>query len=204
MSENKQNVSIVLLAAGRGLRYKEVKQDVVFHDKPLWRYPYEKCVALLGKDRVVAVGKDIEGGSTRSGSVHAGLKAVPADTERVVIVEAARPMVTTEQLEEIIEDTHPSTTFVKPLVNSVTWRTGEPVDRELLYDILYPQAFDYKLLLEAYETGKYEDETEDTRVMIAHHGIQPHFIETGSNLYKITYPGDLEFIEAIYRALQEL
>ena len=35
------------------------------------------------------------------------------------------------------------------------------------------------------------------------HGIRAHYIETGSNLFKVTYPGDLDIIESIYRAQQE-
>jgi 2-C-methyl-D-erythritol 4-phosphate cytidylyltransferase len=32
-------------------------------------------------------------------------------------------------------------------------------------------------------------------------GIKPHFIETGTNLFKITYPGDLDFLESIYQSV---
>lgn len=89
--------SAILLAAGKGTRYHGRKQDVIFHDKPLWRYAYETVESIVGHDRIVAVGKDIEGGVTRTESVIKGLDAIPVDTDRVVIVEAARPMVTKKQ-----------------------------------------------------------------------------------------------------------
>ena len=83
----------ILLAAGKGKRYKGIKQDVLFHGKPLWRYAYETALDVVGENYIVAVGKDIPGGNTRTKSVLNGLKFLPDDTERVVIVEAARPMV---------------------------------------------------------------------------------------------------------------
>lgn len=67
----------VLLAAGKGTRYKETKQDILFRGKPVWRYPYELLVSILGEDNVIAVGKDIEGGITRTGSVRNGMARYP-------------------------------------------------------------------------------------------------------------------------------
>ena len=193
------NYAAVLLAAGKGTRYKETKQDVLFHGKPLWRYAYETAAAVVGAERIVAVGKDIPGGETRTASVIRGLEALPADTERVVIVEAARPMVCTGQIAALLEDPHPSVSFVRPLVDTVIFRDGRYLNRNELYDLLTPQAFDYKLLLAAYRTGQFLDMTDETRVMFEHYGIKPHFLETGSNLFKVTYPGDLHVIESIYQ-----
>lgn len=190
--------SAIVLAAGKGTRYKEKKQDVLFRGKELWKYAYETTKDIVGESRIVVVGKDILGGKTRTQSVLKGLEALPVDTERVVIVEAARPMITKEQIMQLLSDTHQSTSFVRPLVNTVVFRDGRYIDRNDLYDLLTPQAFDYQLLLEAYRSGKFVDMTDETRVMFEFHGIKPHFIETGSNLYKVTYPGDLDIIESIY------
>lgn len=53
--------------------------------------------------------------------------------------------------------------------------------------------------LEAYNSGKFVDMTDETRVMFEYYGLKPHFIETESNLFKVTYPGDLDIIESIYQ-----
>lgn len=196
-------LSAILLAAGKGTRYHGTKQDVVFHNKPLWRFAYDIALSVVGKNRIIAVGKDIPGGITRTGSVINGLKAVPVDTERIIIIEAARPMVTKNQILELLNDPYPSSCFVRPLVNTVIYRDGTYINREDLYDLLTPQAFDYKLLLEAYNKGHFKDMTDETRVMFEFHGIKPHFIETGNNLFKVTYPGDLDVIESIYQAQKE-
>ena len=194
--------SAILLAAGKGTRYNGTKQDVLFHDKPLWRYAYETTLSVVGEGRIVAVGKDIAGGVTRTGSVLNGLEALPKDTDRVIIVEAARPMVTRDQVLQLLTNEHPSVSFVRPLVNTVVYRDGRYINREELYDLLTPQAFDYKMLLGAYRSGQFNDMTDETRAMFEYHGIKPHFIETGSNLFKVTYPGDLDIIESIYTSLK--
>ena len=85
----------ILLAAGKGNRYKEVKQDVVFHGVPLWKFVHKTVSGVVNENRIVTVGKDIPGGETRTESVLNGLLALLEDTDRVVIVEAARPLVTT-------------------------------------------------------------------------------------------------------------
>lgn len=189
----------ILLAAGSGTRYHGKKQDLIFHGKPLWRYAYETALSVVGEGNIVAVGKDIPGGATRTGSVMNGLAALSKEINRVILVEAARPMVTKEQVEQILNDPYPSSTFVRPLVNTVVFRDGTYVNRSDMYDMLTPQAFDRNMLEEAYQSGKFNDMTDETRVMFEYHGVKPHFIETDSNLFKITYPGDLDIIESIYR-----
>ena len=189
----------ILLAAGSGTRYHGRKQDLLFHDKPIWRYAYETALSVVGEGNIIAVGKDIQGGATRTGSVMKGLEALPKEVDRVIIVEAARPMVTKEQILELLNDQHPSSTFVRPLVNTVIYRDGTYINRNELYDLLTPQAFDKNMLLEAYHSNRFNDMTDETRVMFEFHGVKPNFIETESNLFKITYPGDLEIIESIYQ-----
>ena len=189
----------ILLAAGSGTRYHGKKQDLEFHGKPLWRYAYETALEVVGERRIVAVGKDVPGGVTRTGSVMNGLDALPDEVDRVIIVEAARPMVTEEQVKQLLEDPYPSSTFVRPLVNTVIYRDGTYINRDDLYDLLTPQAFDRNMLKDAYQSGRFNDMTDETRVMFEYHGVKPHFIETESNLFKITYPGDLDIVESIYQ-----
>lgn len=189
----------IVLAAGTSTRYGEKKQDLEFHGKPLWRYSYEMAMHVVGECNVVVVGKDVPGGDTRTGSVINGLRTLPNDVDRVIILDAARPMVTEVQIRELLENSSPSVTFVRPLVNTPIFRDGTYVNRSDMYDMLVPQAFDYNLLLEAYNSGKFEDMTDETRVMFEFHGIKPTFIETENNLYKVTYPGDLYVIESIYQ-----
>lgn len=194
--------SAILLAAGKGERYGDTKQFVLFHGKPLWQCVYETLNAVIPSERIVAVGIDIPGGATRSGSVINGLEALPDDTDRVIIAEAARPLLTVEQVQELLDDQHPSSSFAIPLVNTVAYWDGRYIDREDLCEVLVPQAFDYRLLLEAYRSGRFANMTDETRVMFEYHDIKPHYIDTRRNLNKVTYPGDLDAIEIIWQKMQ--
>lgn len=195
--------SAIVLAAGFSTRYGGAKkQDLEFHGKQIWQHVYDIAKSVVGDGNIVAVGKDMPGGETRTKSVMIGLKALPADTNRVVILDAARPLVTAKQIRDLLERPEPSCTYVRPLVNTPIFRDGTYVNRSEMYDMLVPQAFDYKLLLEAYESGRFEDMTDETRVMFEYHGIKPTLIETENNLYKVTYPGDLMIIESIFQQMK--
>ena len=196
-------IGIIILAAGKGERFHGKKQDIEFHGKPLWQHSYDTALKVADKANVVVVGKHIEGGITRSFSVMNGLKALSGDTEKVLILEAARPLVTIDQLKTLIDNPNPSISFVMPLVNTVIGRDGTYYDRSSFYDLLVPQAFDYQKLLSAYETGKYTDMTDETRVMFEEYGIKPCLIETGQNLFKVTYPRDVAVLESIYQSLEK-
>ena len=145
----------VILAAGQGSRFHGKKQFFEFMGKPLWCHVYDKVKHVMhGDENIAVVGVEIEGGTTRSKSVLNGLRALKRDTQRVIILEAARPLVTEEQIHLLLTSEAPSQSFVMPLVDTVIMRDGTYLDRDKMYDLLAPQAFDYHKLLEAYETGK--------------------------------------------------
>lgn len=196
MKNGKQKrISAILLAGGGGTRFHGKKQFVQIGGYQMWEYPYRKICSLIGAENVTVVGVDIPGGSTRTESVLCGMKAVDGNTERVIIIEAARPMVTCEQMRLLIEDESPSVTFVRPLVNTVIYRNGNYINRDELFEILTPQAFDYRLLYEALMSGDFTDMTDETRIMQEFYRISPKFIETAGNLMKVTYPEDLYTVQ---------
>lgn len=193
----------VILAAGRGERFKGQKQHFKLDGKELWKHVKDKAMQVIPEENIIVVGVDISGGKTRSESVKIGLNALKEDTERVIILEAARPLVTIEQIEMLMMDKADSSTFVMPLVNTVIYRDGRYVNRNELYNILTPQAFEYNKLKYAYQTGKYTDTTDETFVMYDCHNIKPHFIETGENLIKVTYQRDIAIVETLYKKEME-
>lgn len=187
----------VILAGGQGTRFGCQKQFLNLCGKEIWKHVYDKVIEIIGKDNVIVVGIDVPGGATRTQSVINGIKKLYIDTDRVILLEAARPLVTIEQIETLIMDEAESSTFVMPLVNTVVGRDGKYLNRNELYEMLTPQAFDFKKLSEALNSGRYYDYTDETRIMFEHFGIKPHFIETTPNLIKVTYPRDIAIIEAM-------
>lgn len=188
----------ILLAGGQGTRFKKQKQFELIDGKAMWRYVYEKVLHVVDEKNIIVVGIDVPGGKTRSESVANGLKQLYG-CKRVIILEAARPLVTVEQMIKLLNDDCESTTFALPLVNTVIGRDGTYYDRNLFYDLLTPQAFEFELLKRAYETGKYKDMTDETSVMFQEYGIKPHFILDGENLLKVTYQRDLEIVKELLR-----
>lgn len=192
----------VVLAGGKGTRFKKQKQFEKIGQKEMWRYVYEKAAHVVNKDCIVVVGVDIPGGDTRSQSVYAGLQSLRS-CGRVIVLEAARPLVTVGQIEKLLKDAYESSTFVLPLVNTVIGRDGTFYERSNFYDLLTPQAFDYRMLKQAYDTGKYRDTTDETIVMYQEYGIKPHFIVDGENLFKVTYERDMEIIKQLLKQQEE-
>lgn len=179
----------IILAAGEGKRFGGKKQFIKYKGKELYKYPLK--VALECLDEVVVVGVDIKGGKTRQESVLKGLKAISGDY--VIILEAARPLVTKEQVEllkkEVIE--HNSVSFCKPLVNTVY--NGEYI-RKGAVELLVPQVFKTELLLTAHQETSLKNALDDTSIVNNVYGLKPKLIET-KGLYKITYPEDLKIIK---------
>ncbi len=190
-------VGAVVLAGGKGERFRGQKQFCELKGKPLWQHVNDKIHAVMQSDNIIVVGIDIPGGETRTESVRKGLKRLSPNTERVIIAEAARPLVTKQQIEEILYDNAPSSSFVMPLVNTVIKRDGTYINREEMYELLTPQAFDYQLLSKALDSGRFKNMTDETRTMFEFYGIKPHLIETTDNLIKVTYQKDLSIIESL-------
>lgn len=193
-------VAALILAGGQGTRFGSKKQFFLIKGKELWKYVYEKIAKFVEKQDIVVVGVDVEGGITRSQSVINGLVALEKkkrDYDRVVILEAARPLITEDQIRAIIHDEHPSCTFALPLTSTVIKKDGTYLNREELCKLSTPVAFEYPLFLAAYTSGKYYDLTDDTRVMYEHYGIKPHFLEGAENLLKVTYRSDLVILEML-------
>ena len=93
-------VGAVILAGGMGTRFHGQKQFFRLWGKELWRHVYDKMCQLIPKEQIVVVGVDVTGGETRSRSVMIGLDLLKP-CSKVLLVEAARPLVTVDQLQAL-------------------------------------------------------------------------------------------------------
>jgi 2-C-methyl-D-erythritol 4-phosphate cytidylyltransferase len=90
-----------------------------------------------------------------------------------------------------------------PLINTVIKRDGAYVNREDYYDLLTPQAFNFKLLYEAYKNNNNHSYTDETRIIFERFNIKPTFIQGGENLVKLTYHKDLPILEKLFHMQKE-
>lgn len=196
------NTYAIILAAGKGTRFHGQKQFLEFHGKKLWEHLYDTVSSVIPKSQIVVVGVDVMGGQTRSESVKIGLQWIydKGNCERVVILEAARTLVTKQQIDDIVNSTSKSICFVKPVVDTVILRDKTYLNRQDCLHLVSPQAFDFKLLYNAYSNCDLSEiRTDETRLMNDVYGIKPTFLEGDDNLYKVTYPKDIAIIEEIYK-----
>ena len=119
MCESFDTMSAIVLAGGKGQRFRGQKQFALLDGTPLWEIVRNKVAQVLKSDHIVVVGVDVPGGETRTQSVIHGMRALRAETTRVIVLEAARPLVRMDQIRELLCAPEPSVSFVLPLVNTV-------------------------------------------------------------------------------------
>lgn len=185
----------LVLADGKGTRFGMEKQFAPWGQKMLWQVCYELACDLT-KDRVV-VGVDINGGPTRQASVKSGLRLV--DTKRVVIMEAARPLVTLGDVERLLKEDYPSVTYGSVLdtpVYNLIEKKYSPNDMCLIHNL---QVFDTELLREAHAKTAMEDAPDDTILMHEVHDIAPRILKpkNEASLYRVIYPTDMMVVDAL-------
>ena len=135
----------------------------------------------------------VEGGSTRQISVYNALKALPEDTQQVLIHDGARPFVSGELIAGVLQALETAKAVVPGVTPKNTIRTAETtLDRSSLYEVQTPQGFDFRLLLKANEQALKDGFSgTDDAGLVERLGV-PVIISQGdyANI-KITTPEDL-------------
>ena len=217
----------VIVAAGKGLRTggSEPKQFVLWQGSPLVRHS-AAALAMAGISPVVVAipqgwestaAKALEGlpgiqmvtgGATRQESVRRALEVLagpsPAGVPaKVLIHDAARPGLSAEVIGRLVDalETHAAAIPVLPVVDSVARaRDGilaNPVDREDLFRVQTPQAFDFPSILAAHSIWQGPlTAGDDAQVMVAA-GHQVALVEGDESLRKITFAADFEEVSLL-------
>jgi len=115
---------------------------------------------------------------------------------RVVICEAARPLVTPDQIKRIASVDYPSVSYAFPSVDTIFYKNRH-LDRMSSFQLQLPQSFDRDMLLESHRNSIFRDSTSDTFLIQDYFGVKPRLILGGRNLFKVTYPGDIEYLDIL-------
>ncbi|HEX6312068.1 MAG TPA: 2-C-methyl-D-erythritol 4-phosphate cytidylyltransferase [Acidimicrobiia bacterium] len=210
----------IVVAGGQGSRFGAPKQF-----RPLGATGHslvDHSVATAGAvcDHVVVVLPEachwqgppvaaaVTGGERRSDSVRAGLAAVDAGADVVVVVhDAARPLASPALFRAVIDAVHAGADGAVPalaLADTVKRveddRVIETVPREGLAMIQTPQAFRAGVLRRAHEGVA--DATDDAALVEAAGGVVVVVPGEPTNL-KVTTAGDLEIVEALLESSRE-
>jgi len=205
------HVWAIVVAAGSGRRFGREKQYEPLAGRRVLDWALDAAAA--GADGVVMVvaphhaaddepGADVvvAGADTRSGSVRAGLAAVPADAEVVVVHDGARPLATPDLFAAVVDAVRAGADAAVPGVpvnDTLRAVTGGVVDRDGLVAVQTPQAFRAGALLAAHAGGGVA--TDDASLVEAAGGKVVVVNGSPTNL-KITRPDDLVVAEALLRA----
>jgi 2-C-methyl-D-erythritol 4-phosphate cytidylyltransferase len=163
----------------------------------------EAAIAAAGLPcvRVVPAGYDgVTGGATRSESVRAGLAALGADVDAVVVHDAARPLVTPGLLTRTLDALADAEGAVAAArINDTVKEAGEDrrvvgtLDRRRLWAIQTPQAFRRDVLERALDVdASVLARATDDAWLVERAGGRVVVVEAPARNFKVTGPDDLE------------
>jgi 2-C-methyl-D-erythritol 4-phosphate cytidylyltransferase len=204
-------VGAVVVAAGRGERFGGPKQLRLLGDRRIVDLAVDAAratcdtvvlVVPAGADWAVEGVTSVPGGATRSASVRAGLAALPAATEIVVVHDAARPLADPAVFDRVIaavRDGADGAVPGLPVADTVKRVDGaglveETVARDGLVTVQTPQAFRAAVLRAAHESGP---EGTDDAAVVERAGGRVVVVAGAVDNFKITEPPDLERAAAV-------
>ena len=147
----------------------------------------------------------VPGGKHRQDSVRVGLDHLSDATRYVAVHDAARPLITADQIEGVFEQCrkHTAATLAEPINDTLKYADTEffvtgSVDRNQLYAMQTPQVFERQLIEDAYrsvyaETASVTDEVSAVERL----GRKVVLVPNQDLNFKITYPRDLALAEFV-------
>lgn len=200
----------VVVAGGRGARFGERKQYQPLGGARVLDWAIRSAaahsegvvvvvpadVAEAGEPGVDAV---VAGGDTRSASVRAGLAAVPAHAEVIVVHDGARPVPAPDVWERVlaaVTEGADAAVPAVPVTDTLRLIGGGTVDRSRMVAVQTPQAFRAGALRAAHEG---EPEGTDDASLVEAAGGRVVVVDGNPSNIKITTPVDLAFAELLCR-----
>jgi 2-C-methyl-D-erythritol 4-phosphate cytidylyltransferase len=204
----------IVVAAGSSSRFGRLKQFEPLAGRQVldWSIGAARSVAA-GVVVVVPApdgGEDwradavVAGGPSRAASVRAGLRAVPAEAEVVVVHDAARPLAGADLFEAVVEALVPGVDAAVPAlpVSETVKRVADDrvvstLDRSALVVVQTPQAFRAGGLRSAHQSG---GEATDDAALVEAGGGTVVVVPGDPRNIKLTEPSDLVVLEALLRS----
>lgn len=224
----------LIVAAGRGLRAgrdgHSPKQYASLAGRPVLAHAISAFEAVARIDRIVVVihpedaglyadcvgqgsnrlAPPVAGGATRQESVRLGLAAL-ADfgPDRVLIHDAARPFVSPETIQAVLDalDLHDAALAAQPLSDTLKRASedglvSETPSREGLWLAQTPQGFRFPALLAAHETAHREGRSDftDDAALAEWAGLPVALVQSPRRNFKITTQEDLAMADDLMAA----
>ena len=195
--------AVLLRTLDQFFRTKRVNNVIVV----IARQDLARCRSLLGSDPQTREQSWIlqTGGSSRQESVSRGLEKVSSDCDLVVIHDGARPFISSELIDRVIEEARARKAVVVGVpvrdtikVISEDRQILSTPARDCLWEIQTPQAFERSLILKAHQVAQRNDQdATDDATLVERLGKPVYLIDGERTNIKITLPEDLLFAEAL-------
>lgn len=227
VSENKRKCTVILAAGGCGSRMALGFNKIFLSidEKPVISYSLEMFESIDEIENIIIVtAKDdipllsdivrefgykkvkniISGGETRQESVLNGLIAMPADTDIVLIHDAARPLITESVILQLINsaDEHGAATCGVYAVNTLKTvdsdlNVTETLNRSNIVEIQTPQVFKKDLIIKAHKEAIASGfKGTDDCSLLEHIGINVKVVIGERCNIKLTTPEDFVVISS--------
>ncbi len=213
-------VLAVILAAGSGARFGSDKTRAHLAAKPVWWHSFHTYSEHPSIDRILIVaGKEnydevrrlaptvavVRGGPTRQASARIALDAVPVDSEIILFHDAARPFISADLIQAVLDAVRRSGASAPALPVTDTIRQVEEsgatlLDRNKLVAMQTPQGALASIWREAHRAA--EGEFTDDMALIEAIGVQPEYVPGDPDNFKITLPGDLRRAQAMLSPME--
>jgi ribitol-5-phosphate 2-dehydrogenase (NADP+) / D-ribitol-5-phosphate cytidylyltransferase len=224
-------ISAIILSGGVGVRFGNQipKQFIKLAGKPVLIHTVEAFLANRQIEQVVVVcPRDFldqtkilleehglpsgrirlaKGGAIRQVSSYNGLLACDSSTEYVLIHDAVRPLIDQATIDRVIRAVkeYNAVDTCIPSADTIVVREGDHIDhipdRSKLLRGQTPQAFDYRLVLQAHEWARsmqYSHYTDDCGIVLDL-GREIHIVPGDSRNVKITHIDDIYVAERLFQ-----
>jgi 2-C-methyl-D-erythritol 4-phosphate cytidylyltransferase len=158
--------------------------------------------------RIGMAGRSVEGGAEREDSVALGLEAVPPGIPLVLIHDAARPFVSSDVIEGVLQGAAKWGAVVPGVSVTDTIKLTRPdgkvvstLPRQLLSAVQTPQGFKTEVLRKAFKKlGRRRSKMTDDGAVAQEAGFTVHVVPGDPGNFKITTPKDLSQAKDIAKA----
>jgi 2-C-methyl-D-erythritol 4-phosphate cytidylyltransferase len=212
-------IAAILVAAGAGQRLgaELPKAFCTVRGRTLLSYAHARFAGHLAVGPVIVVAPAdrlehaaaltgaavVAGGLTRQESVAAGLAALPADVDAVLVHDVARAFVPAEVIDRVVaalRDGADAVIPTRPVTDTIKrvdagGRVVETIDRSTLVAVQTPQGFRRDVLVAAHAAGP-AGVTDDAGLVEALGGTVVA-VDGADEAFKITRPWDLLLAEAV-------
>jgi 2-C-methyl-D-erythritol 4-phosphate cytidylyltransferase len=222
------SLSAIIVAAGSSTRVGFDKLFARIAGRPVIQYSIEAFEQTPCVNEIIVVGREnmvgalskliaaaaikkvrviVRGGERRQDSVAAGLDAISESSEFVAVHDAARPLITPDEIERVFSaaEKHGGAVLATPVTDTLKLASAEgiicgSIDRENVFAMQTPQIFARQLLVRAYERVTSESRhITDEAAAVQMSGATVAIVSAQEPNMKVTFAADLPVAEFILR-----